>query len=221
MWFFGAQDCCVFYISCFPESHIFSVLFHNLNFQFSFIMASLLPLFSVKCLLNPSTYLFLCSPNISLMEPPYWLPIPFIISLIAGGGVIVVLKIIWIIQCDYGASQWQIPSANAGDSGSVPGSGRSPEGGNGNPLQYSCLGNPMDIGAWWATGDVVSKSRRGLSTNTHTVEQNLLLNKGRDLNKFLKNEFPKRALEMKFLGVANHDSHNCIRGKSTSDNNKI
>ena len=105
LWFFGAQDCCVFYISCFPESHIFSVLFHNLNFQFSFIMASLLPLFSVKCLLNPSTYLFRCSPNISLMEPPYWLPMPFIISLIAGGGVIVVLKIIWIIQCDYGASQ--------------------------------------------------------------------------------------------------------------------
>ena len=159
LWFFGAQDCCVFYISCFPESHIFSVLFHNLNFQFSFIMASLLPLFSVKCLLNPSTYLFLCSPNISLMEPPYWLPIPFIISLIAGGGVIVVLKIIWIIQCDYGASQWQIPSANAGDSGSVPGSGRSPEGGNGNPLQYSCLGNPMDIGAWWVTAHGVAKSR--------------------------------------------------------------
>ena len=46
---------------------------------------------------------------------------------------------------------WRIPSANAGDSSSVPGSRRSPEGGNGNPLQYSCLGNPMDRGAWWAT----------------------------------------------------------------------
>ena len=38
--------------------------------------------------------------------------------------------------------------ANAGDMGSIPGAGRFPEGGNGNPLQYSCLGNPMDRGAW-------------------------------------------------------------------------
>ena len=41
--------------------------------------------------------------------------------------------------------------ANAGDVGSIPGLGRSPGGGNGNPLQYSCLGNPMDRGGWWAT----------------------------------------------------------------------
>ena len=39
--------------------------------------------------------------------------------------------------------------ANAGDVGLIPGSGRSRRGGNGNPLQYSCLGNPMDRGAWW------------------------------------------------------------------------
>ena len=39
----------------------------------------------------------------------------------------------------------------AGDEGSVPGLGRSPGGGHGNPLQYSCLENPMDRGAWWAT----------------------------------------------------------------------
>ena len=45
-------------------------------------------------------------------------------------------------------------SANAGDirdMGSIPVSGRSPGGGNGNPFQYSCLGNPMDRGAWWVT----------------------------------------------------------------------
>ena len=42
-------------------------------------------------------------------------------------------------------------SANAGDAGLVPGSGRSPGGGNGNPLQYSCLENPVDRGAWRAT----------------------------------------------------------------------
>ena len=43
--------------------------------------------------------------------------------------------------------------ANVGDTGNVgliPGTGRSPGGGNGNPLQYPCLGNPMDRGAWWA-----------------------------------------------------------------------
>ena len=37
-----------------------------------------------------------------------------------------------------------------GDAGLIPGSGRSPRGGNGNPLWYSCLQNPMDRGAWWA-----------------------------------------------------------------------
>ena len=39
--------------------------------------------------------------------------------------------------------------ANSGDMGLIPGLGRSPAEGNGNPLQYSCLGNPMDRGAWW------------------------------------------------------------------------
>ena len=46
------------------------------------------------------------------------------------------------------------PACNAGDTGdvgSVPGLGRSPGGGNGNLVQYSCLENPMDRGAWWAT----------------------------------------------------------------------
>ena len=43
------------------------------------------------------------------------------------------------------------PLANAGDAGSVPGWGRSPGEGNGNPVQYSCLGNPMDRDAWLAT----------------------------------------------------------------------
>ena len=40
------------------------------------------------------------------------------------------------------------PSANAGDAGLIPGSQRFPEGGNGNSLQYSCQGNPIDIGTW-------------------------------------------------------------------------
>ena len=47
--------------------------------------------------------------------------------------------------------------ANAGDTGSIPGWGRFPGEGNGNPLQYSCLGNPMDREAWRATAHGVSK----------------------------------------------------------------
>ena len=50
-------------------------------------------------------------------------------------------------------------ACNAGDQGSVPGSGRSPGEANGNPLQYSCLENPMDIGTWQATLDAIAKSR--------------------------------------------------------------
>ena len=64
------------------------------------------------------------------------------------------------------------PPANAGDLGSSPGSGRSPGGGNGNPLQYSCLGNPMDRGAWRATvHGVVGLDR----TKQLTLVNNILL----------------------------------------------
>ena len=52
---------------------------------------------------------------------------------------------------------------NAGDLGSIPGSGRSSEEGNGNPLQYSCLDYSMDIGAWMAIVHGVTKSRTQLS----------------------------------------------------------
>ena len=53
--------------------------------------------------------------------------------------------------------------ANAGDEGSIPGSGRSPGEGNGNPLQYSCLGNPRDRRAWRATVHAVIKSQTWLT----------------------------------------------------------
>ena len=53
------------------------------------------------------------------------------------------------------------------DPGSVPELGRSPGEGNGNPLQYSCLENPKDRGAWWATVQGVAKSQTRLSTHTH------------------------------------------------------
>ena len=54
-------------------------------------------------------------------------------------------------------------ACNAGDPGSIPGLGRSPGEGNGNPLQYSCLENPMDRGAWRATVHGVTKSWTQLS----------------------------------------------------------
>ena len=58
--------------------------------------------------------------------------------------------------CFHGGSGVKNPP---GDGGSIPGSGQSPGEENGNPLQYSCLGNPVDKGTWWATVHVVAKSR--------------------------------------------------------------
>ena len=63
------------------------------------------------------------------------------------------------------------PPAGAGgsrDVGSVPGSGRCPGVGNGYPLQYSCLENSMDRGAWWVIVHGITKSCTCLSVNTHT-----------------------------------------------------
>ena len=57
-------------------------------------------------------------------------------------------------------------TCNAGDLGSVPGLGRAPGEGNGNPLQYSCLENPMKRGAWWATHHGVAKSQTQLNDFT-------------------------------------------------------
>jgi len=67
-----------------------------------------------------------------------------------------------------GDSEVKASACNAGDLGSIPGSGRSPGEGNGNPLQYSCLENPMDGGAWWATVHGVAKSWTRLSDFTFT-----------------------------------------------------
>ena len=54
-------------------------------------------------------------------------------------------------------------ACNAGDPGLIPGLGRSPGEGNGNPLQYSCLENPMDTGAWQPTVHGIAKSQTQLS----------------------------------------------------------
>ena len=70
-------------------------------------------------------------------------------------------------------AQMVIESAyNEGDPSSIPGSGRAPGEGNGNPLQYSCLENPVDGGACWATVHRVEKSRSQLSNFTFTFDHN-------------------------------------------------
>ena len=61
-----------------------------------------------------------------------------------------------------GGSEFNVSAYNVGDLGSIPGSGRSPGEGNGNPLEYSCLENPMDRGACWPTVHEVTKSRTQL-----------------------------------------------------------
>ena len=57
-----------------------------------------------------------------------------------------------------GGSEVKASASNVGDPGSISGSGRSPGEGNGNPLQYSFLENPMDREAWWATVHGVAKA---------------------------------------------------------------
>ena len=71
-----------------------------------------------------------------------------------------------------GGSDGKASAYNVGDLGSIPGSGRFPGEGNGNPLQYSCLENPMDGGAWCATVHGVAKSRTRLSDFTHFAHSN-------------------------------------------------
>ena len=77
----------------------------------------------------------------------------------------------WLINCTKctilinGGTSGEEPACHAGDigdSGLIPGSGRSPGGGHGNPLQYSCLENPIDRGAWQVTAHRVLKSGTGL-----------------------------------------------------------
>ena len=62
-----------------------------------------------------------------------------------------------------GGSDSKESACNAGNTDSIPGLGSSPGEGHGNPLQYSCLKNPMDREAWWATAPGVAKSQTQLS----------------------------------------------------------
>ena len=67
-------------------------------------------------------------------------------------------------------------AADVRDTGLIPGSGRFPGEGNGNPLQYSSLGNPIDRGAWWFTVHRVAKSQTQLKQlSTHTLLGSILI----------------------------------------------
>ena len=72
-------------------------------------------------------------------------------------------------------------ACNAGDLGLIPGLGRSPGKGNGNPLQHSCLGNPMDRGAWWAIvhgvtkeSDMTERLNNNQTTTFHAIGHKIL-----------------------------------------------
>ena len=87
------------------------------------------------------------------------------------------------------------PPASAGDvrdTGLISGSGRSPGGGHGSPLQYSCLDSPMDRGAWWATVHRVAKSQtrlKQLSTHARTLTFNIKSKKATSINNFINKLF--------------------------------
>ena len=77
-------------------------------------------------------------------------------------------RCVWRLPCSFlsgfpSGSNGKGSAWNVGDPGLIPGSGRSPGGGHGNPLQCSCLENPMDRGAWWSIVHGVTKARTQLS----------------------------------------------------------
>ena len=88
--------------------------------------------------------------------------------------------------CFSGGSDGKESACSAGDLGSIPGLGRSPGEGNGNPLQYSCLENPMDRGAWWATVHGVARVGHDLATKP-PPPPSLMNTDAKILNKVLAN----------------------------------
>ena len=79
---------------------------------------------------------------------------------------------VYVYVCMYfpHGSEGKASACNVGDLGSIPGMGRSPGEGNGNPLQCSCLENPMDGEAWWATVHGVTKSQTQLRDFTFKMQ---------------------------------------------------
>ena len=101
-----------------------------------------------------------------------------------------------------GGSDGKASACNVGDPGSIPGSGRSPGGGNGNPLQHSCLQNSMDGGAWWATVHGVAKSWTRLSDFTFNLNLKMTILGYNPQNKRNTHEFILTQID-KWLGRRN------------------
>ena len=78
--------------------------------------------------------------------------------------------LLWAFPVALGVKNSPANVGDVRDVGWIPGSGRSPGGGQGNPLQYSCLENPMDRGAWWTVHGVAKSQRRLKRLSTHTLE---------------------------------------------------
>ena len=99
-----------------------------------------------------------------------------------------------------GGSDGKESVCSAGDLGSIPGLGRSPRERNGNPLQYSCLRNPMDRGAWRATVHGVEKSKTQLSTAQPSSKPNVSMGSYQSRHSTLsdRRQFPQ-PLEMLLL----------------------
>ena len=142
------------------------------------ISRTLLKLTSIESMM-PSIHLILCHPLLLLPSvfpsirifssesalhirwPKYW---SFSLSISPSN------EYSWLILDFPGGSDGKASAYNAGDPGSIPASGRSPGEGNGDPLQYSCLENPMDGGAWYPTIHGVEKSRTRLSDFTFLLD---------------------------------------------------
>ena len=102
-------------------------------------------------------------------------------------------------------------TCNAGDPGSIPGSGRSPGEGNGNPLQYSCLGNPMDRGAWQATvhGVICDLATKQKVVATHVGFFHVCLSQHCSLGV---------VISCNYTYNVNNESENCYVSKGRSSN---
>ena len=131
----------------------------------------------VWLLATPWTAAYQAPPSTGFSRQEYWSGVPLAFSeiLTLQFPNIIYLMLVTSLLGFPGGSEVKASACNAGDLGSIPGLGRSPGEGNGTLLQYSCLENPMDGGAWWATVHGVAKSQTWLSDFTFTFTSLLMM----------------------------------------------
>ena len=108
----------------------------------------------VRLLATPWTAAHQAPPSMGFSRQEYWSGVPLPSPIYIWSPAL--QEILYFLSHCLVAQMMNLP-VNAGNEASIPWSGRSPGGGNGNPLQYSCLGNPLDRGAWWAIVHGVTK----------------------------------------------------------------